>query len=90
MSKPSCVKCEKYMHPEENGVYLAETAGIERKLYRVWMGDKWKCRVCGYEVVSGYGQGPIAWRHGEGIKNVVKCVETLEEEGRTIIYNHEK
>ena len=56
MRCPVCVECECDMKPECNGVWVIETAGEERRPYKVWYGDKVRCPVCGVEIVVGFGR----------------------------------
>lgn len=55
MLKPICVPCGLFFQPEKNG--FAFTEGMPRggtwRPYKVWVGDKWKCRGCGTEIVVG-------------------------------------
>ena len=80
MSKPGCicVRCNKEMLPEKNGtlVRLDATFGP----YQIWSGDKVKCTVCGFEVVTGWGQNPVAEHYQEGFKEIAdKCTIVVKE-----------
>ena len=54
-----CVPCGAFMRIEKNGVHVEELtdSGLP---YKLWEGDKYCCRSCGYEIVSGFGRGPLA------------------------------
>lgn len=66
--KPVCVPCGLFYHPEKNG-YLVEE-GMPHgndplgkfqpgwKSYKLWRGDKWKCRGCENEIVVGFANRP--------------------------------
>lgn len=47
------------MFCEKNGVYFL-TLLPDGKRYQLWSGDRWKCRTCGHEIISGVGHSPIA------------------------------
>jgi len=59
--EPVCVKCKREMRPETNGVGVLDMANFGP--CQVWDADKWKCPVCGIEIVVGFAQGPIARHH---------------------------
>lgn len=69
MPKPVCVPCKLFYRPAKNGIEWIEGYPVfgdnegEWAAYRVWMGDKWKCRGCGHEIVVGHGQGPMSEKH---------------------------
>lgn len=82
--KPVCVKCEVDMYPEENGVLLVQTAGEERRPYKAWMADKWKCAKCGCEVLSGFSD-----REMHITKDDLEGKSALFSKRRTKVYSHE-
>ena len=51
--RPVCVKCQCEMKPEKNGVQVIEIA-VDRKPYEIWDADKWKCPICGIEIMLGF------------------------------------
>lgn len=58
MTAPVCVKCKIRMRCKKTGVdveLMATTDG-----YQIWMGDHFQCEGCGCEVVTGFGQKPVA------------------------------
>lgn len=59
--RPVCVKCNRELRPETNGVGCLDMTGLGP--YAVWDSDKWKCPVCGYEILVGFGQNPLAYHH---------------------------
>ena len=75
--KPICAKCKVFFRPETNGVAFEEGAPKSGAPhcngkpanpddwgpYKLWMGDLWKCRGCGAEIIVGTGQKPVAMRH---------------------------
>jgi len=76
MSKPICVKCGRSMKPEKNGVIAEEMQdpGMQQG-YKKWSFDKWKCPICGYEVLSGCGCNPLAYAHDEDYNNHIAEVQ---------------
>lgn len=71
MARMVCVKCQKFLHPKKNGVYVEE--GMPRTIalcdgstdevwvpYKLWHADSWECRTCGVEIVAGFASHPIA------------------------------
>ncbi len=54
-----CVKCEKEMRPEKNGIYIEEHIGYDDP-YRIWHADLWKCLDCNAQVIVGFGLNPLA------------------------------
>ena len=57
--KPVCVKCNREMKPERNGVGCLDMTDFSP--YAVWDSDLWKCPTCGYEILVGFGKDAIAW-----------------------------
>ena len=65
--RPVCVKCNREMRPEMNGVGCLDMADFGA--CAIWDSDKWKCRACGYEILVGFGRDAIARNHqGEYFK----------------------
>lgn len=76
MPKPVCVKCQRFFRVKKSGFYFTEGMPIGTvivppgkdypelwKPYKVWAGDLWECLGCGAEILSGFGQNPIAIQH---------------------------
>jgi hypothetical protein len=75
--KPICVKCRLFFKPERNGVAFEEGAPKPHapmnngrptnpdhwESYKLWMGDLWKCRGCGAEIIVGASRSPVSVRH---------------------------
>jgi hypothetical protein len=64
-----CTKCQKFFHPEKNGVYIEELMPIntrssrsewEWKSYKLWTGDALVCRSCGHEIIAGFALRPLS------------------------------
>jgi hypothetical protein len=63
-----CVKCQRKLRIEKNGVNAIEFTPVHTKEgkflqlepYQVHDTDKWKCPTCGIEVLAGFGQQPWA------------------------------
>jgi predicted RNA-binding Zn-ribbon protein involved in translation (DUF1610 family) len=86
MPKLMCVKCEVELRPETNGVRVAEMFQRNTQIYKIWDADKWKCPLCGFEVIAGFADKPLM-QHFEG--DIEKVVSTYKEMGREIIYDKE-
>lgn len=62
--KPVCIPCQKEYRIDKNGVYVIETFGHPPKPYKIWSADRWICPSCGHQLLSGFGQGPLAEHFG--------------------------
>jgi hypothetical protein len=52
-----CVKCHKVLKIKENGITVAEK--LENgDLYKVWSADLYRCLICDYELIAGFGYEP--------------------------------
>ena len=58
--RPICAKCRVFFRCKENEVIIEEGGSGPDDPYRVWMADLFECPRCGAEVVSGFGQAPVA------------------------------
>ena len=85
--RPVCVKCECEMRPEQNGVglldYFNPSDSDTPQPYRIWDADLWKCPKCGFEIVTGFGQRPIA-EHYQQNKALERTVFGYEANGKVI------
>jgi len=52
---PVCAKCQQDMVCAKNGVAVLDVTG-DGTDYKITMADKWKCNICGCEVVVGFAQ----------------------------------
>ena len=86
MPKLVCIKCEVELKPEHNGVKVAELFQRNEAIYKVWTADKWKCPICGVEIVAVFGAQPLM-EHYEGDINAF--LEELRAKGDKIIYDKE-
>ena len=69
MLKPICMTCKLFYRPFRNGTYFTE--GMQDgaggwQPYKVWVGDLWKCKGCGHEMIVGTGHLPVSERHMHG------------------------
>lgn len=83
--KPVCVPCRRFFQPKRNGFYFLEGAPLESKSppgneapdqwrpYKLWAGDLYECKGCGAQIVSGFGNRPIAIQHEEDFTETVKA-----------------
>ena len=63
------------MHPEKNGFIVCECSVKPIGPYKVYDTDKWKCPMCGKEVVVGFGENAIAVHHEPHFKKVLESVD---------------
>ena len=61
--RPVCAACQVEMHPERNGVGVLDMADYGP--VNLWDADLWECPKCHFQIVSGFGDSPVA-RHNEG------------------------
>ncbi len=73
MPPPICVNCRKEMIPEKNGVKWVSYAPFGP--YQIWDSDKWKCRNCGIEILSGFGNGPLSEHYLPNFKDLLDGYE---------------
>jgi hypothetical protein len=62
MLKPICVACKQFYRPHQNGYRFLEgkPMGDEWMPYKLWLGDVWKCKGCGNEIIVGTGNRPVS------------------------------
>jgi len=89
MLKPVCVKCNLFYRPEINGQAVLEnmpnpsyhTSSPANEAgwypYKLWIGDRWKCRGCGSEIVIGFTGGPISEHYLPNFKATVERARTI-------------
>lgn len=56
--KPVCVNCKLFYRPEKNGTHFEEgrpvgSAAASWAPYKLWVGDLWKCKGCGAQIIVG-------------------------------------
>jgi hypothetical protein len=61
------------MKVKRNGIELLEMAGAQNpQPYKLWQADLFMCPGCGIEIVSGYGQKPVAEHFQDGFATRIK------------------
>jgi len=85
--KPICFPCRRFYKPEKNDtVFMENKPGTEHAApgnetpdewvpYKLWMGDLWKCKGCGSEIIVGTGFDPISEHHMKGFNALVDSHE---------------
>ena len=73
--RPVCPRCERELHPEENGVGVLDMAN--GRAYEVYDADLWKCPGCGMEVVGGFGNKAISAHYEENFQRMIGGYKTL-------------
>ena len=51
--------CGRFMRPKQNSVTVEELFE-DGSPYKLWDADLYFCPSCGWEVITGFGKGPIA------------------------------
>lgn len=82
--KPICVPCRRFYRPERNGTYFVEAKPTGNELapagneapelwepYKLWVGDLWKCRGCGHELIVGTGRQPVSQDYHSNFKEII-------------------
>ena len=84
MPKMVCVTCQTELKIKKNGITCIETVGEQHQPCNVIQCDKWKCPVCGIEILAGFAlNGTEPWEPGfEGALNTARL-------GIDIYCNHE-
>jgi len=86
--RPVCKRCNCEMRPETNGVGLLDmfrpSDKPEPQPYELWDADLWKCEKCGFEIVGGFGDGPISAHYEDDFE---VCIKNYERQGLIIINN---
>jgi hypothetical protein len=84
MPKLVCVDCEIELKPQDNGIYVIETASFGP--YKIWSADVWVCPQCKHEVVAGFGNGPLAEHYQD---KFAELLEKIKASKSRIIYDKE-
>lgn len=82
-----CGKCDVFMVSAINGIRVREM--IESGPYRVWAADLWRCPVCKWELVTGFGNGPLAYPEDPS-GNYEAYVQAAGERGELVTAHHVK
>lgn len=81
-----CVNCQSEFGIEKSGVPVVETFG-EDEPYKVWFADLFKCRGCGFEVVTQFGAKPHKEHFDVGF---AQWFEGFKAKAKRIFYDYEK
>jgi len=79
-----CGRCDAFMRVILNGVRVREMKPNGQP-YRVWAADLWRCPVCGHELITGFGDGPLAHY---GTKAYQKYVDAAGKRGELVTAHH--
>lgn len=58
--RPVCSKCQVELRPTNNDAMVVDHAYDPPQPYKIWCADEWTCPKCGYQIVIGFGDSPIA------------------------------
>ena len=75
MTEIFCMKCKTYMKVDKNGIVVQAGYGVRE-------GDRYKCRQCGDEVISGFGEPHDAYPGQPFLKDEFSEVEVFVTERR--------
>lgn len=84
--RPVCAACMVEMHPKKNGVAVAYQAN--GCTYGVYLADLWTCDGCGHEIVTGFGNRPVA-EVGLGHETGITDAARWAEDGKTVVTVYE-
>jgi len=84
--RPVCIKCKVELRCEETGVIVVDFTNENKRPYKAWSGDTWKCPICSTEIVVDFGRkgtnidkpilSRLQERHKKG-EQIVACYETI-------------
>lgn len=78
MSGLACVKCRVFLVPKRNGVRVEEGKPLTNDSrgpwgpYKLWAADLSECPACGFQLVHGFGGGPLAEHFQADYEKVVE------------------
>ena len=85
----TCGSCQVPLRPEKNGETVEMTSN--GRLYYIISADRWKCPICGHEVLTGFPLKPLALSYQDGYnderKGVTTSVEMEPTYGRNVKQN---
>lgn len=68
---PVCVKCNQKMDCDKNGAIVMEIFQGD-KPYKLWRTDMYKCPICGFKVITGWADKPMAEHFQDNFKRILK------------------
>jgi len=84
MVKPACVSCGHELQVATVGVLAIELYQHNSKPYKAWNADLLECPTCGLQIVSNFGNEPIAMHEA-----CLPEIEFAQEHKRKIVYIRE-
>ncbi len=87
---PICVLCERPMIPEKNGVYALLMAHMPPKIYEVYHSDKYRCTICGNEILSGYGNDAVIIHYQEDADERIARILALPRDVYVYVFENEE
>lgn len=71
--RPLCVKCEVEFAVKKNSQSALLTLDKEgNKPFELYNCDVWECPICGFQIVGGFGQNPVAVHFTDDFENRFK------------------
>lgn len=90
--RPICATCNLFFQPDKNGVYFEEgrpvctgtvdPEDVEWVPYKLWVGDRWRCRGCNATIIVGVASQPLAEHYQpdyEGLKQRLGCTLRIDD-----------
>ena len=72
--RPICVDCKTEMIPEKNSILVCQHNPAGKPI-KIWCADLWKCPMCEYEIILGFGSGAISEWYEDSFEGWFKDVE---------------
>lgn len=79
MPKILCGKCQKTMKASKIGVTVAEMFLTPPRPYKLWLADIVTCPECGCQVISNFGDHPIAEHWQDNFAAILAGIESVIE-----------
>lgn len=73
MARPYCCAHGVYFEVDRNGVDLVETRGAEKRPYKVFRADRYRCPVGDEAILANYGE-PVVESYGPEFRDHVASV----------------
>jgi hypothetical protein len=74
------------MRCKKTGVLTVEMYMENKEIYRIWSADKYRCPLCGVEVITGFGNGPYVHSAEESCE---KALQKFKDMGREVVLDKE-
>lgn len=75
-----CMKDSKFLRIKKNNVCIEEgmpNGDGSWSSYKLWFSDLYECPECGFELATGFGQGPVAEHYQAGYSEARERLQPL-------------